>query len=158
MIYFILKNTNSEDSLSCQNTNFQKVIKAIIDLKTKEFNCFKTYSSQAKKAPLQKWLAWCSGSIEACGKPFLNQRKANAFRGPANLLSSQGKKRLAKRTDCMAIGKETLRTENAKRLQRALGPGSTPGAGPKPILKKKRLAKRTFCFAKQAWQNQARCS
>ncbi len=35
-------------------------------------------------------------------KPFLSQRKANGFRGLANLLGSQGKKRFAKRTFCFA--------------------------------------------------------
>ena len=62
MIYFILKNTNFEESLSYQN-NFQILPDCI---NAKEFNAFNTNSSLTEKLKLNG----CDSvavSIEACG-------------------------------------------------------------------------------------------
>ncbi len=56
---------------------------------------------------------------KASGEPFLNQRKAKAFQGLANLLGSQGKKSLGKRNEnCLqqALGKRAMLLRCKKNL------------------------------------------
>ena len=144
MIYFILKITDSEDSLSCQNITYFNCSTQRNNRRSGEQNKgIKIAERKRSRAIEQSEMAllprpagcggdgWCSVvvSIEACGKPFFK------------------KERLAKESSAGA------------EQQRASGPSSNLGTGPislffKPLAKacenasqEESLGKRSNCFA-----------
>lgn len=123
MIYFILKNTNSEDSLSCQNTTYFNCFRTCFELAKSRVKrgCVIERQKGAKMAPRPAGCGgdgWCSVvvSIEACGKPFLSKKRL-----AKKAFFSMGKKALGKK---FCFAKRSLNC-----LQRASGPSSNLGTG-----------------------------
>ena len=153
MIYFIWKTTNSVKSLSCQNTFFNlsnsinycvsAVRSRAIELVALRRNGRCRNGNKSEMA-----LLLAPAGFRQCEARDIEQPKAAKM-----ALVQAGRDGYGCDSVMVSIeacGKPFSRTEKAlgkKGLQLALGPSSNLGRGPKPFLEKKRLAKRSNCFA-----------